>query len=356
MENIDALVLRTLHEWRKRGQASALMTVTRTWGSAPRPVGSMMAMNSDGQIVGSVSGGCLEDDILEQLVLQPGENWRSWRRTEMLRYGLNADEAHRYGLPCGGTIDLLVEYNPEKEHLAELVSGLEKGKLLLRHVDRHTAHASLRAADAPAVLRIDDSTMELCVGPAYRMLIIGAGQLSEYLAAMALTCGFQVTICDPRAAYYPTGLRDDIALATTMPDDTVRDFAVDQRTCIVALTHDPKLDDLALLEALETSAFYIGAIGSRRNNHARRERMKTYFDQTDESLTRLRGPIGLYIGSKTPPEIAVSVMSEILAVKNGVGLPDSMEVGAAKNREQVGSGIASVCETALTEEAAAHAP
>ena len=116
-----------------------------------------------------------------------------------------------------------------------------------------------------------------------------------------------------------------------MPDDVVLAFKPDRRSCVVALTHDPKLDDLALLEALNTEAFYVGAIGSRRNNEARRERMITHFEQTAQSLARLRGPIGIYIGSKTPPEIAVSVMAEILAVKNGVALPREMEVARAKD-------------------------
>ncbi|MDT4854575.1 xanthine dehydrogenase accessory protein XdhC [compost metagenome] len=122
-----------------------------------------------------------------------------------------------------------------------------------------------------------------------------------------------------------------VTLLTEMPDDVVRDFKVDRRSCVIALTHDPKLDDLALLEALETEAFYVGAIGSRRNNEARHARMIEHFDQTPESLARLRGPIGIYIGSKTPPEIAVSIMAEVLAVKNGVPLPRDMDVAQAKN-------------------------
>jgi xanthine dehydrogenase accessory factor len=116
-----------------------------------------------------------------------------------------------------------------------------------------------------------------------------------------------------------------------MPDDVVAAFKPDRRSCVVALTHDPKLDDMALLEALQTEAFYVGAIGSRRNNEARRERMQAYFGHTEASLVRLRGPIGIYIGSKTPPEIAVSVMAEILAVKNGVALPREMAVAHAKD-------------------------
>jgi len=162
------------------------------------------------------------------------------------------------------------------------------------------------------------------------MLLIGAGQLAEYLATMAQFSGFAVTLCDPRTEYQTSWNVPGVTTTTEMPDDAVTAFKPDRRSCVVALTHDPKLDDLALLEALQTEAFYVGAIGSRRNAEARRERMIEHFDQTEASLARLRGPIGIYIGSKTPPEIAVSVMAEILAVKNAVQLPREAAVAVAK--------------------------
>lgn len=137
----------------------------------------------------------------------------------------------------------------------------------------------------------------------------------------------------PRTEYRGSWEVPGVALSTEMPDDAVLAFRPDSRSCVVALTHDPKLDDLALLEALQTPAFYVGAIGSRRNAQARHDRMIEHFDQTETSLARLRGPIGIFIGSKTPPEIAVSVMAEILAVKNTVRLPREMEVAAAKDRQ-----------------------
>jgi xanthine dehydrogenase accessory factor len=148
---------------------------------------------------------------------------------------------------------------------------------------------------------------------------------------MALALDYEVVVCEPRETYRREWRMPGAVLRGDMPDDAVLAMAPDPHTAIVALTHDPKLDDLALLEALDTEAFYVGAIGSRRNNEARRERMIEHFGQTEVSLQRLRGPIGIYIGSKTPPEIAVSVMAEILAVKNGVALPRDMDVGQAKN-------------------------
>lgn len=163
------------------------------------------------------------------------------------------------------------------------------------------------------------------------MLLIGAGQLAEYLATMALFNGFAVTVCDPRQEYRSVWSVPGVSLMHEMPDDLVQSFRADGRTCVVALTHDPKLDDLALLEALQTESFYVGAIGSRRNNEARHARMIKHFGQTRESLARLRGPIGIYIGSKTPAEIAVSVMAEILAIRNGVQLSSDSSVATAKS-------------------------
>ncbi len=167
------------------------------------------------------------------------------------------------------------------------------------------------------------------------MLLIGAGQLTEYLANMALFDGFAVTVCDPREEYRGAWSVPNVTLTSEMPDDVVQSFRADRRSCVIALTHDPKLDDLALLEALNTDAFYVGAIGSRRNNEARRERMIEHMDQTPASLEKLRGPIGIYIGSKTPAEIAVSIMAEVLAVKNKVVLPRDMEVAHAKNSQRI---------------------
>ena len=194
---------------------------------------------------------------------------------------------------------------------------------------------TLAQASAPEELTVSDTALVNTFGPEYRMLLIGAGQLTEYLATMALFSGFAVTVCDPREEYRGAWSVAGAKVVADMPDDVVAAFKPDRRSCVVALTHDPKLDDLALLEALKTDAFYVGAIGSRRNNDARHARMAEHFDQTEQDLKRLRGPIGIYIGSKTPPEIAVSVMAEILAVKNGVTLPRDMDVAQAKNDRAV---------------------
>jgi xanthine dehydrogenase accessory factor len=341
MENLDVMVLRAVRDWRAAGRRALLATVVRTWGSSPRPVGSIMALCEDGSVVGSVSGGCIEDDLIYRYT-------QAYAKTEQgheipsgppafVKYGVTADEAHRFGLPCGGTLELLLEYDPQPAQLAALVGELEAGRLMRRAVRLADGVVSIAPAAAPQELTLTGEELANTFGPEYRMLLIGAGQLTEYLATMALFSGFAVTVCDPREEYGGSWNVPAARLVADMPDDVVAAFNPDRRSCVIALTHDPKLDDLALLEALKTEAFYVGAIGSRRNNEARHARMKEHFEQTDADLQRLRGPIGIYIGSKTPPEIAVSIMAEVLAVKNGVALPRDMEVARAKDLRAAGT-------------------
>ena len=330
MEDMDALVLRTLKDWLEAGHPALLATVVRTWGSSPRPEGAMMALRGDGQAVGSVSGGCIEDDLIQRFSGPQRAAAVGGQPTQLVRYGVTADEAHRFGLPCGGTLELLLEFAPPLPVLCDLVDRLSRGLLVARTVDCRTGASTLAQAPQAIDLQWDGSTMRNVLGPAWRMLLIGAGAMAQYLATMAQFSGFAVTVCDPREEYWGALSLPGVRLWHDMPDDAVLAFAPDPRSCIVALSHDPKLDDLALLEALRSPAFYVGAIGSRRNTDSRKDRLKTHFGETEASLARLHGPVGLYIGSKTPAEIAVSIMAEILAVKNGVALPREMTVEQGK--------------------------
>ena len=333
MENLDLIVLRTLRDWRRQGRHAVLATVTRTWGASPRPVGSLMALCEDGSVVGSVSGGCIEDDLIARFqdvamfVTPEGMP----RRPQWDCYGLSADDAHRFGLPCGGTLELLLEFDADADVLDQLVGQLESGRLVQRTVDLGSGRVVLTPVTRPCALVVTPHELKAVFGPGYRMLLIGAGQLTEYLATMAVFSGFAVTVCDPREEYRRGWSVPNVAFADGMPDDAVQQMKPDRRTCIVALTHDPKLDDLALIEALESPAFYVGAIGSRRNNAARRARLAEHFALSDARLARLHGPVGIYIGSKTPAEIAVSIMAEVIAAKNGVQRPD-LDVAANKQR------------------------
>ncbi len=336
MEGLDIAVLRALRDWRDQGRAAMLATVVRTWGSSPRPAGSMMALREDGRCVGSVSGGCIEDDLIHRYTQVFGAGGMAVGvATELLRYGVNAEEAHRFGLPCGGTLELLLEFNPDPASLDALLASLDAGQLVQRQVCCRTGQVTLSETREPQALRFDGLQLVSTLGPGYRMLLIGSGALAEYLSAMALFNGFAVTVCDPRMNYLEVHAIPGVAMVSDMPDDAVTAFRPDTRSCIIALTHDPKLDDMALLEALHSPAFYVGAIGSRRNSAQRRARMRDHLGEAQESLRSLRGPIGIYIGSKTPAEIAVSVMAEVLAVKNGVHLPGDASVAMAKQLAEV---------------------
>jgi xanthine dehydrogenase accessory factor len=319
MDSIDLDVLKTCAAWLAAGRRCELVTVIKTWGSSPRPVGAMLAVCEDGQVVGSVSGGCIEDDLIEQV------RTRGITRTvpQVVSYGISADQAHQFGLPCGGTIELAIEPLAQASAIAALLERLARGELVERRVDLATGAATLALAAPGAILRIEDGMLHTVHGPRWRLVLIGAGPLSRFLAQVATGMDYRVTVCDPREEYRAGFDIAGVELVHQMPDDLVIEARLDARSAVVALTHDPKLDDLALMEALKSDAFYVGAIGSRLNNAKRRERLKL-FDLTDQQLARLHGPVGLYIGSKTPAEIAISILAEITAVKNAV--PSAMLV------------------------------
>jgi len=325
MDSVDLDVLKRSAAWIDEGRAVLLVTVVKTWGSSPRPEGAMLAVRDDGLVVGSVSGGCIEDDIIDRT----RRLGMTQTQSEAVTYGVSADEARRFGLPCGGTIQLVLEPLTRDSGIRALLREIEAGHLVGRRLDLLTGEATLHPAQAVDGVVFDGKTLTTVHGPRYRMLVIGASQLSKYLAQIAVGLGYQVTICDPREEYTETWDIPGVTVVRTMPDDTVRALRLDERCAVVALTHDPKLDDLALMEALKSPAFYVGALGSRANNAKRRERLRE-FDVVDDEIARLHGPIGLYIGSRTPPEIAVSILAEITAVKNGVALPSVATVAAAK--------------------------
>jgi xanthine dehydrogenase accessory factor len=325
MDSVDLDVLKRSAAWIDEGRPVLLVTVVKTWGSSPRPEGAMLAVRDDGLVVGSVSGGCIEDDIIDRT----RRLGMTQTACDAVTYGVSADEARRFGLPCGGTIQLVLEPLTRDSGIRALLREIEAGHLVSRRLDLLTGEATLHPAEAMDGLGFDGKTLTTIHGPRYRILVIGASQLSKYLAQIAVGLGYQVTICDPRDEYTETWDIPGVAVVRTMPDDTVRAMRLDERCAVVALTHDPKLDDLALMEALKSRAFYVGALGSRANNAKRRERLRD-FDVTAEEIARLHGPIGLYIGSRTPPEIAVSILAEITAVKNGVALPAVATVAVAK--------------------------
>jgi xanthine dehydrogenase accessory factor len=313
MQAADLQVLDAVRSWTAQGQRFALVTVARTWGSAPRPAGSMMALRADGMVAGSVSGGCIEGDLIARAT----GGGLAGALPFVLKYGVTQDEALRFGLPCGGTMELVVEPCPDPAGLADLSARLGQGQLALRSVTLGSAVAPVVSGSSTDTVSWDGVTLRTPHGPAWRLLIVGAGQISTYLAQMAQALGYQVTVCDPRIEYNASWNVPGTTLLTGMPDDVVLAMNLDPHSAVVALTHDPKLDDMMLLEALKSPAFYVGALGSRLNSEKRRERLLQHFDLSQEEVDRLHGPAGLPIGSRTPPEIAVAIAAEMTAVRNG---------------------------------------
>ena len=323
MDSVDLQVLKSARDWLQAGRRVVMATVIRTWGSAPRPIGALTAIRDDGMVVGSVSGGCIEDDMILQV--RSGELVKDKPATT--QYGVSAEEAKRFGLPCGGTLELVLEPLTKESGIDELLARVERHELVKRQLDMKTGRATIGPARSNDQLTFDGATLSTVHGPRWRLLIIGAGQLSSFLAQMAQGLDYQVTICDPREEYADGWNVAGVEFKRGMPDDVVLEMNADGHTAVVTLTHDPKLDDMALLEALKSPAFYVGAIGSRRNNDARRQRLAE-FDLSQKEIARLHGPVGLNLGARTPPEIAIAILAEMTAIRNGVKVPEL--AGAAK--------------------------
>lgn len=331
MEDLDTLVLRTAVQWQEAGLPVVLVTVARTWGSSPRPPGSLMAINGQGATVGSVSGGCIEDDLIERIRAGGVRAACATLTPTLQRYGISADEAHRFGLPCGGTVELVLEPVSRHSRLDELLQACLERRSTERVLDLRSGAVALHPGQRDGLPRLDENQLTTYLGPTARLIVIGAGDLARFLCQMALSLGFEVIVCDPRTEHRAGWTLEGVQLSHEMPDDLIIRLQPDARTAVVALTHDPKLDDLALMDALQSQAFYVGAIGSRRNTAQRRQRLREHFGFSDAALAALHGPAGLYIGSKTPAEIALSIMAEIVAVKNGVVLPGAAQIEGGKS-------------------------
>ena len=322
MDSLDLQVLSQARAWFGEGHKVWLVTVLETWGSAPRPPGALLAMRDDGAVVGSVSGGCVEDDLIERV--RQGERVG---KPSLVTYGVTKEEAARFGLPCGGTLRLVQEPLQSADWFEQILARTARHELVARTLDLDTGAVAVGAAARGEAFSFDGHRLRALFGPRWRLLIVGAGQLSRVLAPIAQALDFEVICCDPREEYNIGWDIPDTVFSRTMPDDLALELRLDAHSAVVALTHDPKLDDLVLLEALKSPAFYIGALGSRGNTARRKQRLAE-FDLTPAEIGRLHGPIGLHLGAKTPAEIAVSIAAEMVAVRNGVALVQKKEGSA----------------------------
>jgi xanthine dehydrogenase accessory factor len=313
MNSLDQQVLCQLSDWLDAGKQCWLCTIIQTFGSSPRPSGSLLACCEDGLYCGSLSGGCVEDNLRESIIR--GELARTL--PEQLRYGVSVDDVLRLGLPCGGSLEVLIEpINPsQKDIYAELAAAIESRQLITREVDKKTGEVRLIPASHFQPLENTAEKLKQTYGPAFRLLIVGAVQVAWYLADMAACLDYEVHICDPRQELIDNSPSiKATSIKAAMPDDWIREMKPDKQTAIIALCHDPRIDDMALLEALPSKSFYIGAMGSVRTSAARRERLKA-LNLNPEDVEKLHAPVGLTIGSKTPPEIAIAILAELTQLR-----------------------------------------
>lgn len=306
MQSSDWEVLQRASDWLQQGHRAHLFTVIQTWGSAPRLPGAILVVRDDGHLVGSVSGGCIEDDLADKARHQalPAQ-------AAILEYGVNQAEAQRFGIPCGGQLQIFAEPLQSATQLSPMLESLSQRRLLKRSVQLQTGEVRHQHVLPEGQPYLENDWFHSYFGPQWRLLVIGANQLGSVLAAMAQALDFHVMICDPREEMRAEWHVDGADWLPGMPDDVVLDIAPDPHTAIVAVTHDPKLDDMALLEALKSDAFYIGALGSAKNQVKRKQRLRS-FDLSEQEVERLHGPVGLRIGSRTPAEIAVAILAELI--------------------------------------------
>lgn len=315
MENADQHVISQLTGWIEAGEMCWLCTVVKTWGSSPRPVGSLLCCNSRGEIAGSLSGGCIEEDLLEKL--QQGKLARE--EPEVMIYGVTQEETERLGLPCGGQLDVVIEPLPDQRYLPqfqEVNRCLNKRQCIERKVELATGRMKVEARARFTHLQFaDEKYLIQTYGPKYQLLLIGAGQLAMCLAEMAQALDYHVVVCDPREQMLEQFSVAGAQLTGMMPDDAVREFANDSFTAVITLTHDPRIDDMCLMEALKRETFFVGSLGSDRTSANRRQRL-LQLDLSEEQVNSLHAPVGLPIGSKTPAEIAIAILAQLTALRS----------------------------------------
>jgi xanthine dehydrogenase accessory factor len=310
-QSTDIEVLHTALDWLDAGEPVYLATVASTWGSAPRRPGALMVIHPDGRFIGSVSGGCVEDDLVQQVLRGDFET----SPPRLLEYGIKSEASQRVGLPCGGHLTLILERIDATQQVRTLLEAMEARRQIERRVCLTTGEASLHPARPGQNFEFDGTTLIKTFGPGWRLLIVGAGELSRRVAQLALTLEYAVTLCDPRPEYAQDWHLEGTDFVTTAPAEAIAALQPDRHTAVLALSHTPAIDDDALATALLSDAFYVGALGSRKNQDARRRRLQKQGLST-EQLARLDGPAGIAIGSRSPAEIAISIAASLIAERH----------------------------------------
>ncbi len=312
MHTMELDVLERSTRWCQQGKQPWLCTIVGTIGSSPRPPGSMLATVDGSEFVGSLSGGCVEEDLLQKLAAGS----IAAELPQIVEYGVTAEENERLGLPCGGRLQVLVQRlgSADLPWLEQVLNALEQRQCTCRRLQLDSGETSIAFVEFHEPLSLRGDTLEQCFGPQMRMLLVGAGQLAQSLSELALAMGYEVLVTDPRQQALDQWTGPELPLIQGMPDDVVLERAADRHSIVITLTHDPRIDDMALMEALATEAWYVGALGSVRTTEKRLARLRELGIE-EQAIARLRAPVGLAIGSKTPLEIAVAIMAEITQLR-----------------------------------------
>jgi xanthine dehydrogenase accessory factor len=309
--NSDIEVLSQAIEWLDEGSRVELITVARTWGSSPRPPGSLAAVREDGHLVGSVSGGCIEKQLAVRI---DGDD-----RAQIFAHTISTDEARKFGLPCGGHLELVFEALQDSTELKHVLDLVNKRHRVARTIALENHSTNVESVGRDVDFHFDDKTLRKVFGPGWRMLLIGGGQLSRFVATFAQALDYEIIVCEPREEYASSWSVSGCELTSQLPEEAVLSYATDPQSIVLALTHDPNLDDSALIEALPSDAFYVGALGSKGNNDRRRKRL-VGIGLEEHEVNRLHGPVGLNIGSRSAAEIAIAIMGEIIQERNATDL------------------------------------
>ena len=312
MNSTDQNILSCLLASLNQGEKPWLVTVVATIGSSPRPVGSLVAFRADGSQVGSVSGGCVEEDLIARLLA--GEF--SGPQVYLTDYGVSAEDNEKWGLPCGGRLELAIQQLDDKDlpWITQANAAVSARRPIIRTVALASGETRISPTSQFAPLEQSDDTLTHCFGPRHRLLLVGAGQLAASLSTLALAMDYEVVLADSREWALDQWQGPEVEKILGLPDDVVREHAADEHCAVITLSHDPRVDDMALMEALDSACWYVGALGSVRTTEKRLQRL-AQLGLNDDALARLHAPVGIAIGSKTAMEIAVSIMAELTQLR-----------------------------------------
>ena len=312
MNSTDQNILSCLLASLNQGEKPWLVTVVATIGSSPRPVGSLVAFRADGSQVGSVSGGCVEEDLIARLLAREF----SGPQVYLTDYGVSAEDNEKWGLPCGGRLELAIQQLDTKDlgWVKDAHHAMSTRQTLRRSVSLQSGETRISPSEHFAPLEKNDDSLTHCFGPRHRLLLVGAGQLAAHLSTLALAMDYEVLLADSREWALDQWQGPDVEKILGLPDDVVREHAADEHCAVITLSHDPRVDDMALMEALDSACWYVGALGSVRTTEKRLQRL-SQLGLSSGALARLHAPVGLSIGSKTTMEIAVSIMAQLTQLR-----------------------------------------